>query len=408
MSFNIQRTQNMAFNMRRSSKGVAVKYQYVKKENPIYKNVLNNTTKKQPNSIIPSVISNTNTTPLNIVNYYQHYAHHVQPSAYAGSVYCPSNNKLYFVPFMQGPQEFWHYVDCDTDKIEKYKGGSIAVQYAYMGGVYMPTLDRIYFYPAVQSQKFKWHYIDCKTNEVVTYLAQAGILSANAYRYGVFCPLNERVYLAPHNQAKLNAWHYIHPTGKIIRYDSDYTGVQGAYSGGAYCPINKRIYFAPACQAPEPIWHYIDCVSGKSMCYPSVENVVKEAYSGAVYCPKSRRIYFIPYKQAHQDTWHYFDSKTRKIIGYKHKANRFNNPIPYFNGVYCPDNDRIYLSPFAQSKVKTWHYIECKTNEVHTYNNTNCNIKDGFIGGSYSPTTKKIYFSPYNASSQPAWVSISC
>ena len=37
--------------------------------------------------------------------------------AYRGGVYSPTQNRVYFVPFLQGPEEDWHYVDGATGAV---------------------------------------------------------------------------------------------------------------------------------------------------------------------------------------------------------------------------------------------------------------------------------------------------
>ena len=90
-------------------------------------------------------------------------------NAYAGGVYSPNQNHIYFVPFEQADEATWHYVDCATGVVVGYQHGVTAVNAAYEGGVYSPNQDRIYFLPCAQADEPTWHYVDCATGDVVEY-----------------------------------------------------------------------------------------------------------------------------------------------------------------------------------------------------------------------------------------------
>ena len=80
-------------------------------------------------------------------------------NAYAGGVYSPNQNHIYFVPFEQADEATWHYVDCATGVVVGYQHGVTAVNAAYEGGVYSPNQDRVYLVPSYQADDPTWHYI---------------------------------------------------------------------------------------------------------------------------------------------------------------------------------------------------------------------------------------------------------
>jgi hypothetical protein len=86
---------------------------------------------------------------------------------YSGGVYSPTQNRIYFVPYNQAPETFWHYIDCNTGNMIAYEAKVIAYHLAYGGGVYSPTQNRIYFVPSAQASQTTWHYIQEFSDEAV-------------------------------------------------------------------------------------------------------------------------------------------------------------------------------------------------------------------------------------------------
>ena len=187
----------------------------------------------------------------------------------------------------------------------QYAHGATAVQYAYAGGVYSPTQNRIYFVPDNQATLFTWHYIDCATGNAVAYVHGATAV-VNAYRGGVYSPTQNRIYLIPYRQGNQANWHYIDcATGSVVAYAHGVTALLYAYAGGVYSPTQNRIYLAPNRQANQANWHYIDCNTGSVVAYAHGVTAVSGAYWGGVYSPTQNRIYFAPYGQSNQTNWHY-------------------------------------------------------------------------------------------------------
>jgi hypothetical protein len=75
----------------------------------------------------------------------------------------------------------------------------------------------------------------------------------------------------------------------------------------------------------------------------------------------------------------------------------------YVGGVYSPTQNKIYLVPFSQSSVETWHYIDCENGTIIPYLHNSSSTTNGYMSGTYSPTNNKIYFVPYEQSDQSYW-----
>jgi hypothetical protein len=339
----------------------------------------------------------------------------VPGSAYNGSVYSPTQNRIYFVPSAQAEETYWHYIDCNTGAVVAYAnvhygtstGAAIG---AYFGGVYSPTQNRIYFVPVGQASSTYWHYIDCTTGEVVAYAHGATAVN-NAYGGGVYSPTQNRIYFVPLGQASSTGWHYIDctSTGSVITYqnNSGVSAVYQGYFGGVYSPTQNRIYFVPVGQASSTYWHYIDCTStGQVVAYQNNSGVVAAAgaYFGGVYSPTQNRIYLVPYAQSYETSWHYIDCNTDEVIAYPNNSGVAPVNLAYSGGVYSPTQNRIYLVPYAQSDETYWHYIDCtSTGSVVSYSHGITAVNNTYIGGVYSPTQNRIYLVPYAQSYETNW-----
>jgi len=330
---------------------------------------------------------------------------------YVGSVYSPQLNRIYFVPNVGSTQTSWHYLDCDTNSIVSYPNlvvsTSIVVN-AYSGGVYSPTQNRIYLVPYGQGNQATWHYIDCVTNAVVSYNSTTAV--ANAYSGGVYSPSQNRIYFVPYAQANQTNWHYIDcSNGTPVSYAHGLTTadvtlpVANAYLGGVYNPVDKVIFFIPYAQATQSKWHYISCSNGSVVAYThGLTNLPQlNAYAGGVYSPTEHRIYLVPYAQANQANWHYIDCYTGTVTSYVNGASALAQA--YWGGVYSPTQNRIYFVPYAQSTQSNWHYLDCKTGTVISYITNVSAVTLGYTGGTYSPAEDRVYFSPSGQYAQSSW-----
>jgi hypothetical protein len=215
-------------------------------------------------------------------NTVQTYAHgfletDFQSNAYVGAVFSPTQKKIYFIPIRQtltnNFKTHWHYIDCETGLVNSYPHGRPASEFvdasSYAGGVFVPTLNRIYFVPFEQSNaKEYWHYIDCSNGLVVAYEHEVSLahLNENAYAGGVYDPLLNRVYFVPRGQTSENefkeVWHYLDCELEAIQeYEHGFSSsafVNNAYNGGIFVPQSNQIYFLSYFQsASRPYWHGI-------------------------------------------------------------------------------------------------------------------------------------------------------
>jgi len=313
--------------------------------------------------------------------------------AYQCSEYDPVNSRIYLVPFQQGNQANWHYIDLATGKVIAYTARS-AVAMAYVGGVYDPVNSRIWFVPCVQAPQTNWHYINLATGAATAYAHGVSAVSG-AYTGGVYDPVNSRIWFVPASQANQTNWHYVNlATGTIVAYAHGATAVSGTYCNGVYDPVNSRIWFVPSAQANQTNWHYIDLATRTVVAYAHGATAVSGAYAGGVYDPVNSRIWLMPYSQAAQPNWHYIDLATRTVVAYASGttavAEAYNG-----NGVYDSIRERIYFSPFRQFTKPYSHYVDLATCQVVAYAHGVTPIDYGSVGATYDPVRGRIYFAPY-------------
>ena len=114
--------------------------------------------------------------------------------AFAGGVYSPNQARIYLVPSRLDASGSWFFIDAAAAAdaaasiVVGYahgQGGSTAAaNRAFAGGVYSPEQNRIYFAPYGQADRPWWHGVDCATGAVFAY-AHPG---ATTVRYGTFRP----------------------------------------------------------------------------------------------------------------------------------------------------------------------------------------------------------------------------
>lgn len=324
-------------------------------------------------------------------------------SAYAGAVYSPIQNRIYFVPLniANAAGKNWHYVDCSTGNVVTYVHTltTVPVSQAYRGGVYSPTQNRIYFVPYAQANQTSWHYVNCASGQIVEY-AHGVTAVANGYRGGVYSPTQDRIYLIPYNQANQTNWHYIDcSTGNVVAYAHG-TGITqtAAYSGGVYSPTENRIYLVPYGRGTQTTWHYIDCSNGNVVSYTHGATVSTFPYNGGAFSPTENRIYLAPEGQSGQANWHYIDCSNGNVVAYA-RPNFINNGA-YVGAVYMPTVNRIYFVPNGQGNNANWHYINCTTSTPTVYTHNVTAVASAYEGGAYSPTENRIYFAPLSQGNQ--------
>jgi len=178
------------------------------------------------------------------------------PNTCAGGAYDPINNRIYFAPYYFPATDGVAYLDCNDGSINILS--TVSGQFssgAYIGAIFAPTLKRIYFIPYSQGPEVYWHYIDCDTNQVVAY--ENGVTTENyAYEGASYSPVTNRIYMAPMNQATQSTLHYIDgKTGEVVAYNP-VTVVRSR--GGIYVPSMSRIYLIPSGNGTQSLsWNYI-------------------------------------------------------------------------------------------------------------------------------------------------------
>jgi hypothetical protein len=286
----------------------------------------------------------------------------------------------------------WHYINTYTSEVISYAHGQAdLVDNSYWGGV-LASNGRIYLIPFGQGNQTNWHYIDTNTDppNVVSYAhGQTGIVN-QAYLGGVLAP-NGRIYMIPFGQSNQTNWHYIDTnTGTVSAYAHGVTAVANAYAGGVLAPDGK-MYLVPYAQANQTNWHYIDTNTGTVSAYAHGATAVANAYLGGVLAPNGR-IYLVPSSQGSESTWHYIDvsSSTPRVVGYSPSSSA-NTASPYVGGALAA-NGRIYLAPFGESSETEWHYIDIITNKVVAYTHSGITFSTSqFHGGTFA-ANGKLYF----------------
>jgi hypothetical protein len=291
--------------------------------------------------------------------------------------------------------------------IRKYTHGITAVNFAYTQGVYDPINDYIWLVPYGQGPELNWHYINCDTGEVVPYLH--GVTAVlYAYHSAVFHPILKRIYLIPYSQGPQTDYHYIDLLTKtVVAYThAGITMVSNAYIGGCYSPNEDRIWIAPHSQGNQSLWHYIDSAGAfQSYTRPVGTMAAASAYSGASYSPTQNFIYFIPFVQSSISNYNYVDCNTSTVVAYTPAF--INSTGSYWGGTYSPIQNRIYLSNWIINQ--TWAYIDCNDGIIKSQSIAPATMVDGYSGGTYVPTLDRIYFSPkYNETIQGNWIYLNC
>jgi hypothetical protein len=329
-------------------------------------------------------------------------------SSYIGSIYSPTQNRIYLIPFGAATATQWQYVDCSNGSVVNYTHGmSLAGACGYVGGTYSPTLNRIYFSPFYYATATQWHYIDCNSGSAVAYSHGATVVYMGYSGNGVFSPTQNRIYFSLNQQSAQSIWHYIDcSNGSVVAYTHGATISSGvsAYGGWCYSPTQNRIYMPPNTQSTVSIWHYVDCSNGSVVAYTHGATV-SGTYAGSTYSPTQNRIYFIPYAPGTSGIWHYVDCSNGSVVAYTHGATIVST-LAYNTGVYHPALNRIYFTPRQQCTAPIWHYIDCSNGSVVAYTHGATVIDAGggaYSSGVYSPTQNRIYMSPRDQSTVSTW-----
>jgi len=224
------------------------------------------------------------------------------------------------------------------------------------------------------------------------YISDSFSLAAGAYRGAIYSPNQDRVYFVPYGQSGQPTWHYYDcRDGKIHSYAHGATVVANAYDGGVYDAVNDRIIFCPSSQLSQANWHYIDCSTGLIVPYVHGGSITITAYSKGCISPKNRRLYFAPRGLGSEGNWNYLNLDTMTLSSYANTVSGELGSGAYSGAVYSPNEDRIYFIPLYQWIKNKFHYIDCATGGIVSYNNTLTGMTSGDSGAAcFVPTEEKI------------------
>lgn len=300
---------------------------------------------------------------------------------YAGSVYSPFENRVYFVPFNQ--TGLLHYVDCATGVLQSLPITGL-VAGAYIGGAYSPSLNRIYFAPFNQTNTL--HYVDCSSGTISTYSCNTlGV----QYLGAVFSPRQNRIYFIANSSA--TTWLYIDCTGNgsVGSFTHAVSYSPQSFAGGVYSPVQNRIYLVP--YAVSPNWYFIDCAANTLNSFVSNATILQGAYIGGVYVPDNNSIYFVPYMQ--RSNIHVFNCSTLTVSTYPYSGN-----YKCAGGVYVPGG-RVYFIP-AEINGNVICVNTRSSNSIQMLGST---VAGESYGATYVPSSNKVYLAPNN---QNYWYTI--
>lgn len=359
-----------------------------------YNSILNATSQQLPdfyfsNYTPPAPSSNFENVLANYANTFSESESKLEPylvapvtsdtQPYAGSVYSPFENRVYFVPYNQSGE--LHYINCADSSVSSIPISGL-VPGAYIGGAYSPTLNRIYFAPYNQSGTL--HYVDCNTGSISTYTCNT--LSVK-YIGAVFSPRQDRIYFIASSSA--TTWIYIDCAngGNATAFTHAVSYSTQSFAGGVYSPTNNRIYLVP--YALSPNWYYIDCTANTLSSFVSSASIVQGAYMGGVYVPDNDSIYFVPYMQ--RTTLHILQCSSQTITTYS-----YTSSFKCAGGVYVPGG-RVYFIPNDVSA-----YVQCvNTRRANSVQLISQPVAGESFGATYA--AGRIYLVPYN---QNFWYSV--
>ena len=324
-----------------------------------------------------------------------------------GSVYSPTERKIYLCPYGLGDTANWIRFNCVTGDVEEFADPSTSMQdLAFRGGAYSPELDRIYFAPWNQSDEASWAYINCKTGVATSYGHGSSCSSNNAFIGAVHSPTQGRIYFTPWEVSDETNWYYVDCSDGSIDSYAHGTGLStsGAFWNGCYDPYNNIIWFMPAGIADESTWYRIDCDDGSVDGYAhGLGSITDYGFSGGVYDPYNNYIWMTPWAASDESNWLYIDCSDLSLNSYAHGAGSLVNNA-YYGGVYDPMLNRVWMIPDSIGTQTTWHYIDCTSKTVVGYTHgVSTTTGSVYRGGSYDPINNRVWFSPYAQGTQTDW-----
>lgn len=279
--------------------------------------------------------------------------------SYWGGAFVPTLNRIYFAPYFMYGESSWHYVDCETGNIVEYAHGlSNGVSGQYKDAIYCPRNNKLYFVP--YNSQTEWIYLDCETETMGYYAHGQTFGSTTPFLGGAYTPVQNRIYLVP-SVGDSNCYYIDCETDTVGSITTPSNVLTSSNDGAVYCPYNNRIYLTPYFIADEATWHYIDCDAEEYVEYTHTATAVNQAYRGnGAYCPLSNRVYLPPYSQKDQTYFHYIDCFTGDVVEYA--SDQSNTSTFSTGGVFVPSINKIVFIPYPAYSDTAWYCVDILSN----------------------------------------------
>lgn len=136
---------------------------------------------------------------------------YLAPAAFAGGSYCSTNNSIYFAPYNLNTTSYasdsLYYIN-SSGSVGSFSHYAYFVSSAYVGSIYSESNDRIYFSPYYQAVETQYHYIDCATNSVIPYI-HASESVETAYMNGDYDSNSGHLYFGYSRSTLFEDWFYV-------------------------------------------------------------------------------------------------------------------------------------------------------------------------------------------------------
>lgn len=345
-------------------------------------------------------------------------------AAYSGGVYDPLNKRIVFAPASAMSAEDFVFIDCTSDKIQKYTAPpnfptadiidddsnyelTIPInpdapdELSGKFAINPPPKSCTCFYDPINRCIMllvdnRLFCLDCTNSDYVwKELPTTASFIKDGYMGSAYDPEHRRVYLAPYNQgpeSTLHFWDCGTSTLKTYENNAQSEFHLAGYGGAVYAPTLKRVYFAPRDPSKHELLHYIDCSSNKISSYKRPRSMISGC-AGAVFSPVENFIYFIPH--SYFKGWMNMfvldcNNDTFKTISVP------NFGAPSISGVYSPLTNRIYLTPNTSLTISKIMYVDC--NQFKVFNmplHSPISIKASY--GVFNPISGTVYFTPFRS-----------
>jgi len=209
---------------------------------------------------------------------------------YTNIVYCPTNDRMYLIPYDQSDVSNWHYIDSSGTMVEYETGTSGLTRFS--SGCYSPTDNRIYLLQietTTTEQRNTWYYIDCATNQVVSItlpfeLDNVQVGTGARWTSATYAPLRDGIIFG--GEEVLN-WVFLDVATLTF---SSFDPSQGLAissdlwpeSWGVYSPVSDRMFFGR---------YFLDCSTLVGNEIRATADSGVEHIKYAIYTPYEGRMY---------------------------------------------------------------------------------------------------------------------